>query len=209
MIFSIAKKCCIALALVSGAIFADEMPEPYCSIKVLPFDGHGWFGNAPQLLNAMEDKQIETVIEVGSWLGSSTRFLADYVAQEGKVYAIDTWRGSDEDIHKQDPRLAYLYQQFLSNVIHAGLTNVIIPCRMKSLEAASALQVQADLIYLDAAHDMLSVHNDIINWYPHLKPNGIMCGDDWTWPSVQDGVRAAAAKLNLTIAAEENFWRFE
>lgn len=50
---------------------------------------------------------------------------------------------------------------------------------MRSVEAAKALDVMADLINIDAAHDYKSVKEDILAWYPHLKEGGIMCGDDW------------------------------
>jgi predicted O-methyltransferase YrrM len=183
------------------------MPEPYQSIAVLPFDGQGWFGNGNQLENVIANRDIQTVIEVGSWLGCSTRFFAERFS---KVYAIDTWRGSPaEDVHMQDPRLPFLYQQFLSNIIHSNMTDVIIPCRMESLEAARALNVTADLIYIDACHETVPVCNDILAWYPHLNEGGIMCGDDWLWPSVRKGVITAAQLLNRSIYSEDNFWCFE
>lgn len=189
---------------------ANEMPEPYRSIHVLPFDGQGWFGNDAPLKNIIHGLPIKTIVEVGSWLGCSTRFFASELPDDGKVYAVDTWLGSEEEIlHQTDPRLPYLYQQFLSNVIHAGLTDKIIPVRMKSLEAAKALHVTADLIYLDGAHDTISVYNDILAWYPHLSQHGLMCGDDWMWESVAIAVRHAALLLNKKVHSCANFWWYE
>lgn len=182
--------------------------EPYNSINILPFDSHGWFGNAEQLKTCFNEKPVATVIEVGSWLGCSTRFLGSSIKKGGKVYAVDTWLGSSEAEHEKNPRLSYLYQQFLSNVKHAGLTDIIVPVRMTSLEAAKALNVKADLIYIDAAHDTKSVLEDILAWYPHLNENGIMCGDDWTWQSVQAAVIQAADQLDKSIYSSGNFWRF-
>ncbi len=146
---------------------------------------------------------------MGSWLGASTRFLASSIGNNGKVYAIDTWEGSsDEFEHMNDPRRSSLYQLFLSNVKHAQLTEIIVPFRMKSLEAAKALNIKADLIYIDAAHDTESVYQDILAWYPHLESGGIICGDDWSWPSVQVGVVKAAVVFRKSIYHEGNFWRF-
>lgn len=187
-----------------------DMPEPYRSVEDLPFDSHGWFLNAPQLTEQLNQKPIQTVIEVGSWLGCSTRFIAKSIPDGAKVYAVDTWRGStNEEATMKDPRIPYLYQLFLSNVKHAGLTDKIIPVRMASLEAALALNVQADLIYIDASHDTVSVYNDIIAWYPHLKADGIMCGDDWQAESVRIGVQQAAKKLNRKVIGNGAFWRYE
>jgi predicted O-methyltransferase YrrM len=198
---------CLLLAIFS---LNADMPEPYRSINDLPFDGHGWFGNDKQLLPLIETYQPMTVIEIGSWLGCSTRFIAENIPQGGKIYAVDTWAGSpEEEVHMKDPRLPHLYQLFLSNIRQAGFTDIIIPVRMKSLEAAKALNVQADLIYLDAAHDTASVYNDIFAWYPHLAPGGLMCGDDWLWKSVRKAVEKAAKELNQKIYSEGNFWRFD
>lgn len=185
-----------------------EIPAPYNYINDLPFDGQGWFMNANQLDAIIREKSPQTVIEVGSWLGSSTRFIAERV--NGKVYAVDTWQGSsDELLHQNDPRLPYLYQLFLSNVKHAGLTDKIVPVRMRSLEAAKSINIQADLIYIDAGHDETSVYKDIKAWIKHLKPGGVICGDDWAaFHTVKKAVIRAANDLNKTVVAEGNFWRF-
>lgn len=196
--------------LLVTSLFSDEMPEPYASINVMPFDGHGWFGNAEYIDLVLKGRRVETVIEVGSWLGCSTRYIAAAIADNGVVYAIDTWRGSpQEELHQKDPRLATLYQQFLSNVIHAGLTNKIIPFRMDSGEAARALNVKADFIYLDGAHDTQSVLRDITVWYPHLKESGVMAGDDWLWETVRVAVVAKAKELNKHVHYHANFWWYE
>lgn len=189
---------------------AATIPEPYASINDLPFDDHGWFGNARQLQPILESHHPKIVVEIGSWLGCSTRFLASNIDDGALVYAIDTWKGSpQEEVHMQDPRLPYLYQLFLSNVKHAGLTHKIIPIRMESLEAARALNLEADLIYLDAAHDTASVRNDILHWYPHLSETGVLCGDDWYWDSVRVAVIECANILNMKVYNDENFWWYE
>lgn len=196
----------------SNKIYAqeDQIPEPYRSIVDLPFDAHGWFGHAELFKNIISNRPIKTVIEVGSWLGASTRFIANNLPKDGVVYAVDTWCGSpDEPEHMRDPRLPYLYQLFLSNVKHAGLTHKIIPVRMASLEAAKALNVQADMIYIDGAHDTVSVLNDILHWYLHLKPDGFMCGDDWLWESVRIAVIQGALHLGKNVQACNNLWWYE
>jgi predicted O-methyltransferase YrrM len=186
----------------------NQMPEPYLSAPDLPFDPHGWFYNQKPLEECLQNKP-KTVIEIGSWLGASTRFIAERLSSGGKLYAIDTWKGSlDEEQHREDPRLAHIYPLFLSNVKHAKLTHVIIPVRMESLEAARQLNIKADLIYIDGAHDTQSVYADIMAWYDHLNPGGILCGDDIQWSSVRDAVVLAAIALKQTIEAEGNFWKF-
>ncbi len=185
-------------------------PEPYCSIEQLPFDPHGWFFNQKAMEECLQKSKPQIVLEVGCWLGASTRFIGERLPTGGKLYAVDTWLGTPaSEKHMQDPRLPNLFQHFLSNVKHAGLTDVIVPIRMDSLEAAKALQVQAELIYLDASHDTESVYKDIMAWYPHLKEGGVFCGDDWlSFPSVRLAVEKAAEELHLMVYTEENLWRF-
>lgn len=183
------------------------LKEPYASVKLLPFDGHGWFYNATQLASCIAFNNVKTVIEVGCWLGLSTRFIASQLGEGGLVYAVDTWLGSlDEKEHREDQRRKILYEQFLSNTIHAGLTDKIIPLRMSSLEASQKKSMIADLIYIDASHKEEDVFNDIIAWYPHLNTGGILCGDDWSWDSVQKGVIRAAKKLKRKIFFINEFW---
>lgn len=187
------------------------LPEPYQSINYLPFDNTGWFVNEVPLKACLKEKHIKTVIEVGSWLGSSTRFIANNTPEDAIVYAVDTWGGSWTPSQKiyfeNDPRVPYAYQLFLSNVKHANLAHKIIPVRMFSLEAATALNVSADLIYIDACHEEESVYNDIKAWILHLNPGGTMCGDDWQWDSVRRGVCRAAQELNLQVDGSGYFWK--
>lgn len=189
-----------------------EISEPYRSITVLPVDLHGWFGSINQkyLKEFIRAKQPKIVVELGSWLGLSTIFMASHLTSGSKIYAVDHWAGSREveyaDVTKRIPTL---FQQFLSNCIHHKQTETIIPVRMDTLEAARALNVQPDLIYIDAAHTEIAVFNDIINWYPKLKSGGICCGDDWDAPTVQSGVKKAATLLGVKLKFEGNFWYFD
>ncbi|NGX47059.1 MAG: hypothetical protein K1000chlam3_00428 [Chlamydiae bacterium] len=181
----------------------------YDHIKPLPFDPHGWFNNQTALEKIFNTREIHTVIELGSWAGLSTIFFGQAVGPAGRVYAIDTWQGSPtEDAHKNDPRLKNLYQLFLSNIKHAELQEIVIPFRMRTDEAARALDLTADLIYVDADHTTEQVCRDIINWHSHLNPGGIICGDDWDWKSVRKGVKKAAQHLHMQIETEGNFWFF-
>ena len=100
-----------------------------------------------------------------------------------------------------------MYDQFLSNVIHCNLTHVIEPIRMASLDAAKKLHISADLIYIDAAHFENDVYNDIQAWLPKLKKNGVMCGDDWGYQSVQKALSRICNEFGYQIHYDRNFWQ--
>jgi hypothetical protein len=161
----------------------NNLPVPYSEInELLPFDDHGWYSNANEIEKLITKYQPKVIVEIGSWMGKSTRHMASIIAPEGKVYAIDHWLGSEEHqpgMSAWHPNLDKLYEQFLSNVIHEELTHKIIPLRMSSLEAAKSLSVDVDLVYIDAAHDFASVYSDLKAWFPFVKNHGILCGDDW------------------------------
>ncbi len=157
---------------------------------------------------------VKVAIEVGSWLGGSTRDIAKLMPEEGIVYAIDTWKGSEEH---QPGEVCYhmpidlLFRQFLSNVIHENLQHKIIPVKLASAEAAkklALLNLKADFIYLDAAHDYENIKQDLNVWYPFLKEGGVFCGDDFFHPPIARAVHEFAMENNLTLIAHSHAcWR--
>ena len=199
----------IIVFLFAFSVFGNQnLPAPYNDVKeILPYLDHGWFWNIHQLEDIFKNRKIEKIIEVGSWLGSSTIYFANHVSENGKVYAVDHWEGSIE--HKECELLPTLYKQFLSNIIHKNLTHKVIPIKMKSFEASFNLNDKADIIYIDAAHDEKNVFQDIYQYFPKLKENGIMCGDDWWWPSVKKAVKKYAKAHNLEVISNKNFWYYK
>jgi hypothetical protein len=190
----------------------NSLAEPYSKISLLPFDPQGWYANGEQLESLIKSRKVKTIVEVGCWLGLSTRHMASILPPNGKLYAVDHWLGSIE--HTTRPEfsqiLPCLYEQFLSNVIHAKLTDIIIPIRMDSQKAAFYLEsVSPDLVYLDASHDTASVHADLIAWFPLIRGHGILCGDDWYWESVRVAVNHFAFEHRLKVESCGNFWRLE
>ncbi|MBF8262802.1 MAG: putative secreted protein [Parachlamydiales bacterium] len=190
------------------------MPQPYASIRPMPEYAFAYYGNANQIEELFNKNDIHTVIEIGSWIGGgSTRHIGSLLKQRpGTLYAIDTWLGSSTQQPGQEhyqPILKEVYHQFLSNMIHWDLTDVVIPCRMRSLEAIKALNIQPDLIYIDGEHTFDAVMCDMNAWYPLVKKRGILCGDDWTWTSVQDAVISFAESQQLKVIGSDNFWRLQ
>ena len=188
-----------------------QLPPPYNSAELLPFNPHGWYSNAGSMEKLFALKKPFVVIEVGCWLGASTRHMASMLPPGGVVYAVDHWLGSIENQQGQDswfPILPKLYDQFLSNVIHAQLTDKIIPIRKGSLEASEYLEgTYADVVYIDASHDYESVYADLNAWYPFVNGHGTLCGDDWPHPPVQQAVYQFAQEKGLKVVApEERFW---
>jgi predicted O-methyltransferase YrrM len=194
-----------------------NLPEPYSSVNLLPYVSGGHFGErqASGLKHVITLYQPKIVVEIGSYLGASTRFIANLLPEHGVVYAVDHWRGNSEWFNKPgyQERQATFYQQFLSNVIHQNLCHKIIPMKMSSLEAAKVLEVVPDMIFIDGSHDYQSVYNDLTAWYEHIKGHGVLCGDDYHWGTgkpVKQAVDQFAKEHRLTIKLIQNwFWYYE
>jgi predicted O-methyltransferase YrrM len=204
----------IVCSLLFSSVLAD-LPEPYNRLETLmPFNDHGWYGNKSQIEKILKLTGAEVVIELGVWMGSSTRHIASVIPDNGIVYAVDHWLGSEE--HHQnhvEHFLPTLYEQFLSNVIHAKLTHKITPLKMTTLEAAAFLKkkgIQPDLVYVDAAHDEKSVYEDIATYFPLIKGHGKICGDDWGWGGDHDPIKKAVTQFanenDLSIEVSGGFW---
>jgi predicted O-methyltransferase YrrM len=178
-----------------------NLPEPYQSIVPLPFNSHGWYVNQKPIERIFAENAIKTVVEIGSWLGLSTRHFASLLPEGGKIYAIDHWLGSVE--HQKSPYLETAYPQFLSNIIHAGFAHKVVPMRMDSVEAARCLNCCPDLVYIDGSHEYEDVLADLAAWFPRSK---IVCGDDWRWVTVRLAVLRFAEERNLRVLTDYNFW---
>ena len=179
------------------------------TLELLPYHCAGWHKNKTQLEFLIKQQHPRIVIEVGSWTGLSTCHIASLLDEDSILYAVDHWLGSSE--HQDIAIRPYLYEQFLSNVIHSGFSFAIVPIKMTSMDAATYLPnilgvKQADFIYIDASHETDEVFADLTAWYPFVRGHGILSGDDWLWPSVQIAVQRFAEEQNLKIVSHENFW---
>ena len=172
------------------------------------FDPHGWFcrTNGWMLHKLCGPIRPEIVIEIGSWLGRSTRFLAERCKL---VIAIDHWQGSAEHKDEQADRLPTLFDQFLSNCEEHK--DNILPLRMSSDEAAKLPLPKADLIFIDGDHSEEAVARDIANYFPFVSERGVMCGDDYDLRmprgiGVARAVHAFGAPNRLLVGANLPFW---
>lgn len=146
-------------------------------------------------------------VEVGSFMGKSTSFMAVEIANSGKSIkfdAIDTWEGSDEEAHHsmeviQEKRL---YETFMDNM--KDLLDYCNPIRTTSLEGAKLYADKSlDFVLIDAAHDYDNVKADILAWMPKVKDGGILAGDDWGFEGV---VKAVEETLKGRYTIKRRSW---
>lgn len=132
-----------------------------------------------------------SVVELGSWKGRSTAWLAHGLRDRGsgRMVAIDTWAGTlNEPDHAR--RLAgygpdQLFEEFRANLRGFGLESLVEPWRMTTLEAARRWDrgVSIGLLHIDADHAYDGVRADFEHWSPFVVRGGLVVFDDVpTWP---------------------------
>jgi hypothetical protein len=199
-------------------------PLIYRNITLLPKDERGWNGNSNVFPTLIEEIKPEIIIEVGSWKGQSAINMGKAVKKLGlntTIYCVDTWLGATEfwttaaDSKERDLKLLHgypqIYYQFLSNVVHNNLEDVILPFPNTSETGFRYFQykeITSSLIYIDASHEEDDVYKDLTNYIKLLNPGGIIFGDDFTaWPGVRKAVARFTNENNLSYEVlERNFW---
>jgi Methyltransferase domain len=189
-------------------------------------DTQGWGSDSPVFSSLILEIQPSVIIEVGTWKGGSAITMANSVKRNNidcEIICIDTWSGAPEFWEdKSDPdryrslqlKNGYpsVYYQFLANMCHSSVEDVVTPLPLPSTNAAVVLNrkgIKADVIYIDGSHEYHDIFFDILTWLPLLKFGGVIFGDDHDqyWPSVVIGVKDVCNYLDVSYDVLENrFW---
>jgi len=164
------------------------------TIKLTYKDIPGWF-DFEDVYNLIY-KHIKNgmFIEVGSFLGKSTAYMANLLKTKGDKFGfiqVDTWKGTPiEHTEIMAEHGGDIYDKFIKNMTDCGFLNIITPYRMTSKEAAYKLPLNScDAVYIDADHSYDAVNQDIELWLERVKPGGILAGHDIDFPDVWQAVR--------------------
>ena len=113
------------------------------------------------------------IVEIGSWKGRSTTWLASGARLAGqRVYAIDPHRGSRED------PTADTLNAFLDNLARSGLAGAVEPMVMSSEEAAASITRPVELLFIDGDHSYEGVRRDAELWLPRVMEGGTVMFHD-------------------------------
>ena len=171
-----------------------------------PNFGEHWF-TFPNLYSQLV-KLVNTsahFVEVGSWKGKSSSYMAVEIANSGKQIkfdCVDTWEGSLE--HQGNSSLDNLYNIFIENM--KPVEKYYTPIRMKSVDAAKLYKDESlDFVFIDACHEYQCVCDDINAWYPKVKTGFILAGHDYT-PGWDGVIRAVNENIKEKIIVDESCW---
>ncbi|PIR59470.1 MAG: hypothetical protein COU69_00020 [Candidatus Pacebacteria bacterium CG10_big_fil_rev_8_21_14_0_10_56_10] len=128
------------------------------------------------------------IIEVGSWLGKSTVYLAlgCLVSSHGLVHAVDTFEG---DPSKQSLYTGPLkpgesiFERFQAGLVLAGVNDRVKAYPLSSSQARPVLKkakVKARGVFIDACHDYAAVKQDIKLWQSAVVDGGFLVLHDYS-----------------------------
>ncbi len=113
------------------------------------------------------------IVEIGSWKGRSTTWLASGARLAGhRVYAVDPHH------HSREYPEAETLDEFLANLARNGLSDVVDPLVMTSEEAAAHITGPVELLFIDGDHSYETVRRDAELWLPRLIDGGTVMFHD-------------------------------
>jgi len=149
--------------------------------------------------HALAAAAMGPVLEVGSYCGKSTIYLATACKQRNSVvFAVDHHRGSEEhqlgeqyhDSELYDSRFAKMdsFPQFRENLARANLEDVVVPIVAPSALAARFWSTPLSLVFIDGGHSMEAALTDYRSWAGHIMRGGLLAIHD-IFPNPADGGR--------------------
>jgi predicted O-methyltransferase YrrM len=135
---------------------------------------------------AAQGPGLGAIVEIGSYCGRSTAFLAagSKSVHREQVIAIDHFRGSPE--HQAGARFASAalardgttFERFRDNLERVQLFDQVQPIQAASLETASRWSAPVRLLFIDGEHAYESVRGDFSAWTPFVVSGGLVALHD-------------------------------
>ena len=172
----------------------------------------GWLfpAEGPALHEAALTVPAGPIVEIGSYCGKSTVFLGAAARQLGTVvFAVDHHRGSPEmqpGRENHNPALSVdgvhdsLFE-FRRTIGDAGLADHVVAVVGPSMTVAPFWRCPVGMVFIDAAHDFLSVRADFVAWGTWVLPGGVLAFHDVTIPAI-NAVALEAVQAGFVVESE-------
>lgn len=150
------------------------------------------------------------ILEIGSWKGKSTIWLAKG-SKDGnsvKIHAIDPHIGSSEH-HKMFGKVD-TYKEFLSNIKDNDVNDIIIPYKETSESVAKEWNGEPiEFLWIDGGHEYELVKLDYELWEPFLIEGGVIAFHDTygggPWRVVRDNLFKGNKFKNVGFVGQITF----
>jgi predicted O-methyltransferase YrrM len=128
------------------------------------------------LLFKLSRKSATCAVEVGSYLGASSCYIAAGMLKKkgAKLICVDTWKNDAMTEGTRDT-----FAEFSSNT--AAFGDLIDARRGRSVDLAKSFSGVVDLLFLDADHEYSGVKSDWDSWSPFLKTGAVVAFHDIGW----------------------------
>jgi hypothetical protein len=171
----------------------------------------GWTGEEAKKIfkKVLNENNIESFCELGSFLGTSAKAILDNRVNENmKLYCVDIWDRDwiERNYDKKIKEWVFghigerdLYETFLDNL--REYKDNVIPIKNTTLRAVQTLYsrgIKIDAFYVDANHEYNSVKEDL-NVIKKLYPSSIICGDDFDFEGVEKAVNECAEEYSQKV----------
>lgn len=157
---------------------------------------------------ALESAQEGPILEIGSWCGRSTLWLAAAAKIHNSiVYALDHHRGSEEhqpgemfhDASLTDGEgLVDTLGEFRRNIRQAGLEDYVIALVAPSLTVARFWQGQLGMLFIDGGHSLNAALSDWRGFGHRVQPNGVLAIHD-VFPDASSGGQAPFTVWRMAV----------
>lgn len=159
---------------------------------------------------ALEAGSLGPVLEIGSYCGRSTLWLAEAARQSDTVvFALDHHRGSEEhqpgemfhdrELTDDGGRVDTL-GEFRRNIARAGLEQHVVALVTDTRTAARYWREDFGLVFIDGGHSLSAAMTDWQSFGPRVLPGGILAIHD-VFPDPAEGGQAPFTVWRLALAS--------
>lgn len=160
---------------------------------------------------ALQSSTQGPVLEVGSYCGKSTLFLAQAAKQNGSVvFAVDHHRGSEEhqlgeeyhdgDLYDNSVGLMDTFKEFRKNMRACNVEDTVVPLVAPSRVAAKQWHTPLAMVFIDGGHSFEAAETDYRSWAAHVRIGGILAIHD-LFPDPAKGGQAPITIYRMALAS--------
>jgi len=135
-----------------------------------------WLGHIPFAFSLVDALRPHTIVELGTYSGSSLAALCQAVEAVGlstRCYGIDSWAG---DVHMSYDESVYDDVSQYMKSTYPGIAELV---RARFDDAVDRFaDASIDLLHIDGTHTYEGVSNDYRKWLPKLSDRGVMMFHD-------------------------------
>ena len=122
--------------------------------------------------------QEQAIVEIGSYMGKSTCYLASGTTG-AMVYAIDLWEKGNYQKRYKNPKTFLAFKKQISSM---GVDSKITIIKGNSIEVAKTWDKPVGLLFIDGNHAYSYVKADYESWHKFVVPDGYIAFHDYNNP---------------------------